>query len=134
MGLFIMGSLPTRPIPRHYQTTNPPRRISTYLNLDKVHRNGSENFNPIDSFAYVVLQHKNDDPQHKMYEDDRMYYSREGAIYPDDRHFLVTKEVCLAWVSRRSAHQSRLIGLDRRLRLCNSETWITRWNGVKSKA
>lgn len=89
-----MGSFPTRPPLRPYRTADPPRRISTYMNLDKVHRkNGSEKFNPIDSFAYVVLQLKNDDSQRKVYEDDRMYYSREGAIYPDDRHFLVTKEV-----------------------------------------
>ena len=65
------------------------------MNLDKVHRkNASEEFKPIDSFAYVVLQFTNDDPQRKAYEDDRMYYSREGAIYPDGRHFLVTNEVC----------------------------------------
>lgn len=96
MGLFLMGSFPTSPVPRSYRTTDPPRRISTYLNLEKVHRNTSEKFNPIDSFAYVVLQLKNDDPQRKTYEDDRMYYSREGAIYPDDRHFLVTKQVCLS--------------------------------------
>ena len=96
MALFLMGSFPTRPVPRSYQTTDPPRRISTYMNLNKVHRNDSEKFNPIDSFAYVVLQLKSDDPQRKVYEDDRIYYSREGAIYPDDRHFLVTKEVRLA--------------------------------------
>jgi hypothetical protein len=65
------------------------------MGLDRVHRNASEKFAPIDSFAYVVLQLKNDDPQRKTYEDDRIYYSREGAIYPDDRHLLVTKEVCL---------------------------------------
>ena len=63
------------------------------MNLDTVHRNASERFIPIDSFAYVVLQLKNHDPQHEMYEDDRLYYSQQGAIYPDDRHFLVTKEV-----------------------------------------
>lgn len=95
MGLFVVGSFPTRPTSKSYQTTDPPRRISTYLNLDRVHRNASEKFAPIDSFAYVVLQLKNDDLQRKMYEDDRIYYSREGAIYPDDRHFLVTKEVRL---------------------------------------
>jgi len=83
-------------MPRSYQTADPPRRISTYMNLDIVHRNASQKFGPIDSFAYVVLQLKNGDPQRKMYEDDRIYYSREGAIYPDDRHFLVTKEVRLA--------------------------------------
>lgn len=91
-----MGSFPTRPTPKSYQTADPPRRISTYMNLDDVHRNASEKLTPIDSFAYVVLQLKNDDPQHKMYEDDRIYYSREGAIYPDDRHFLVTGEVRMA--------------------------------------
>ena len=96
MGLFIMGSLPTRHVPRSYRTADPPRRISTYMNLNKIHRNASEKFNPINSFAYVVLQLTNNDPQRKMYEDDRMYYSREGAIYPDDRHFLVIKEVRLA--------------------------------------
>lgn len=96
MGLFFMGSFPAHPTPRSYRTVDPPRRISTYLNLNKVQRNASEKFNPIDSFAYVVLQLKNDDPQRKMYEDDRIYYSREGAIYPDDRHLLVTKEVCLS--------------------------------------
>lgn len=93
MSLFIMGSFPTRPTARAHRTADRPRRISTYMNLDKVHRkNASEKFNPIDSFAYVVLQLKNDDPERKVYEDDRMYYSREGAIYPDDRHFLVNEE------------------------------------------
>ena len=78
------------------------------MNLDKVHRkNASEKFNPIDSFAYVVLQLKNDDPRRRMYEDDRMYYSREGAIYPDDRHFLVTKKVCSAQLSPRFVRCSR---------------------------
>lgn len=95
MGLFINGAFPTLSTLKSYRTTDPPRRISTYLNLDKVHRNASEKFTPIDSFAYVVLQLKNDDPRRRLYEDDRMYYSREGAIYPDDRHFLVTKEVGL---------------------------------------
>jgi len=96
MGLFINGAFPILSTPKSYRTTDPPRRISTYLNLDKVHRNASEKFTPIDSFAYVVLQLKNDDPRRRLYEDDRMYYSREGAIYPDDRHFLVTTEVGLA--------------------------------------
>jgi hypothetical protein len=88
---FIPGPSHTEILPDH----GPPRRISTYMNLDKVHRKRFGKVRPIDSFAYVVLQLKNDDPQRKMYEDDRIYYSREGAIYPDDRHFLVTKEVCL---------------------------------------
>ena len=100
MGLFINGAFPALSTPKSHRTTDPPRRISTYLNLDKVHRNASEKFTPIDSFAYVVLQLQNDDPRRKLYEDDRMYYSREGAIYPDDRHFLVTKEVGLT-VQRR---------------------------------
>ena len=131
--LFIMGSFPTHPTPEVYRTADPPRRISTYMNLDKVHRkNASDKFNPIDSFAYVVLQLKNDDSERKVYEDDRMYYSREGAIYPDDRHFLVTKEVRPAQILSQSAHRSS--GLGRHLRLCNSETWTIRWNDAKSKA
>jgi hypothetical protein len=129
-----MGSFPTSITPESYRAADPPRRISTYMNLDKVHRkNASGTFNPIDSFAYVVLQLKNDDPRRKMYEDDRIYYSREGAIYPDDRHFLVTKEVCPVQVSPQSVHCLRLPP-SRHPRLCNSEIWTTRWNGVRSKA
>jgi len=105
LGLFINGSFPTHPASQAYRTTDPPRRISTYMNLDKVQRNASEKFNPIDSFAYVVLQLKSDDPQRKTYEDDRMYYSREGAIYPDDRHFLVTKETSTIMQFRNMDHQ-----------------------------
>ena len=132
MSLFIMGSFPTRPTARAHRTADRPRRISTYMNLDKVHRkNASEKFNPIDSFAYVVLQLKNDDPERKVYEDDRMYYSREGAIYPDDRHFLVNGEVCPAQLLPHSAHCSP--GLGRHPRLCNSGTWTIRWNDVRSR-
>ena len=127
-----MGSFPTNPTPEVYRTADPPRRISTYMNLDKVHRkNASDKFDPIDSFAYVVLQLKNGDSERKMYEDDRMYYSREGAIYPDDRHFLVTKEVRPALVLPQLPYRSSFLG--RHPRLCNSETWTIRWNDVKSK-
>ena len=129
-----MGSFPARPTPKSHRTADPPRRISSYMNLDKVHRkNTSEKFNPINSFAYVVLQLKNDDPKRKMYEDDRLYYSREGAIYPDDRHFLVTREVCPVQASSRSAHHSQLLCRSRHPRSCNSEIWTTRWNGARSE-
>ena len=129
-----MGSFPTNSMSNAHRKTAPPRRISTYMNLGKVHRkNASEKFNPIDSFAYVVLQLRNDDPERRMYEDDRMYYSREGAIYPDDRHFVVNKEVRMGRVSTESVHHSQSFGPGRHLRLCNSETWTFRWNDVKSK-
>ena len=127
-----MGSFPTL---KSYRAPDPPRRISTYMNLDKVHRkNTSEKFDPIDSFAYVVLQLKNDDPRRKMYEDDRMYYSREGAIYPDDRHFLVTKEVCPGpGIPSVLFATHGFLGRSRHPRSYNSEIWTTRWNGAKSK-
>ncbi|EEB87723.1 hypothetical protein MPER_14831, partial [Moniliophthora perniciosa FA553] len=75
------------------QASLPTRRASTYLNLHKINFTGSPAFSPITSFAHVVLQVDLRDPQRILSEDERGYYSREGAIYPDDRHIKVSSKV-----------------------------------------
>lgn len=67
------------------------------MNLDKIIRNLSEPALPsVINFPQIVLHVVANDPLRTLKEDERGYYSKEGGIYPDDRHFLVTPEVIYA--------------------------------------
>ncbi|KAJ3753848.1 hypothetical protein EV360DRAFT_29548, partial [Lentinula raphanica] len=68
----------------------PTRRASTYINLHNINYTGRPKFAPIISSAHVVLQIDLHDSHRTMHEDDRGYYSQEGAIYPDDRHISIS--------------------------------------------
>ncbi|KAK7438886.1 hypothetical protein VKT23_017812 [Stygiomarasmius scandens] len=74
------------------------RRPNPYINLDRLYKvdppAAREPFPSIYSFAHVVLQFSPSDPHRRfMPEDDRSYSSREGYIYTDDRHVLVTPKI-----------------------------------------
>ncbi|KAF9001377.1 hypothetical protein BDZ89DRAFT_1081916 [Hymenopellis radicata] len=70
----------------------PLRRPSTYINLDSVAISGDRPpRSPIYNLPDVILQFRSD-PSRSLFEDSRWYRSNVGAIYPDDRHFLVSSE------------------------------------------
>ena len=51
-------------------------------------------FAPIYSLSQVLLQIKNDDRSRTMHEDtSRQRPTMEGTVFPDDRHFIVNREV-----------------------------------------
>jgi hypothetical protein len=52
-------------------------------------------FPPIYSLSQVLMQLRNDDGSRTMYEDaSRQRSTMEGTVFPDDRHFIVNREVC----------------------------------------
>jgi len=92
IALFVFGAFPhaASNFSNHQAQTSTLRRASTYMNLEKVQRNNTDRFPPITGFSDILLQINPGDPLRTLREDDRGYYSQEGGIYPDDRHFSVS--------------------------------------------
>ena len=73
----------------------PLRRPNPYPNLDSVFRNATyDPFPPIVSLSQLLLQVHTSDPERKLHEKTREHYTTLGVVYPDDRHFIVTPNVC----------------------------------------
>ncbi|KAI0649023.1 hypothetical protein C8Q79DRAFT_487874 [Trametes meyenii] len=72
-----------------------PFRPNPYVNLDKVPFSSGtmREFPPIVNFPQVVLQFDSLDVSREMREDERGKDTIFGAVYPDDRHVLVSKQV-----------------------------------------
>ncbi|KAH0584430.1 hypothetical protein H2248_009971 [Termitomyces sp. 'cryptogamus'] len=76
-------------VPLHESVLHRP---SHYMNLENILRNTNHSFPPITNFPQVVLQISNNDSLRRMAEDDRGHPTSIGAVYPDDRHVLVTSQ------------------------------------------
>lgn len=81
--------------PRFTRETTAPRgpvlrRPNPYMNLEKVLQTSNRTFPPITNLPRLVFQLNPADPQRTMTEDDRGWISSIGAVYPDDRHIVVS--------------------------------------------
>ena len=71
------------------------RRPSSYMGLEKVSQDPSRQpFPSIVSHPQVVLQIQTQDPLRTIQEDEHGYYGKEGGMFPDDRHFVLSSRVC----------------------------------------
>lgn len=71
------------------------RRPNPYINLDKIPHNGSQlPFPPLYTYSQLLLQVSLFDSSRTLHEDHRSYRTHEGMVFPDDRHFVVSAEVC----------------------------------------
>ncbi|KAI0775093.1 hypothetical protein BD413DRAFT_472031 [Trametes elegans] len=75
------------------QTAGVPLRPNPYMYLDKLLVNTTETFPPITNFPQVMFQIDAADPSRLMREDERGRATYFGAVYPEDRHVLITAEV-----------------------------------------
>ncbi|KAJ7454052.1 hypothetical protein B0H11DRAFT_2070146 [Mycena galericulata] len=91
IALFIAGSFPGDHHTPH--SARNIRRISSYINLDKVERISNHSFPPTTNFSPLLLQIYTSDPLRSLNEDERGYQSIEGDIFPDDRHFVVSSTI-----------------------------------------
>ncbi|KAF9038918.1 hypothetical protein BDZ89DRAFT_1061021 [Hymenopellis radicata] len=92
IGVFYFDHLES-PVSRAASSRAPLRRPSTYINLNSVAISGDRPpLSPIYNSPDVILQFRTSDPSRSLFEDPRWYPSDVGAIYPDDRHFLVSSE------------------------------------------
>ncbi|THU92334.1 hypothetical protein K435DRAFT_820512 [Dendrothele bispora CBS 962.96] len=99
LSTFVLSSNSTSSM-RPFNKQDVIHRPNPYANLDRLYKaNPSllldrKPFPSIYSYAHVVLQIPSSDPR-RVYlpEDERSYSSREGYIYTDDRHVLITPEI-----------------------------------------
>ena len=68
-------------------------RPNPYVNLEHALAETKYQFPPIYNFPEVVLQVRTADSARNMYEDDRGWFTRDGSVYPDDRHIIVNSFV-----------------------------------------
>lgn len=82
------------------------RRPSQYMNFEKAMRNqtGLTHFESVVNFPSIAVQLKPGDPSRAFTEGDRRWLSMLGTVYPDDRHFVVSRYVSDTGLCTHSHH------------------------------
>lgn len=77
------------------QSTVGLRRPSVYYGLDTVPRNMSEVLHPLQTWPSLLAQISVASPTKVFPQDSARYMSTEGTVSPEERHLLLTNEVCI---------------------------------------
>ncbi|EAU82126.1 hypothetical protein CC1G_09585 [Coprinopsis cinerea okayama7 len=91
--LFALATLLGRSPPSRSNTA--VKRPNPYPGLDAIsYGDEYEPFKPITSLSQLLLQIQTNDPSRKLHEDaSRQRDSVRGTLYPDDRHFIASREM-----------------------------------------